>query len=199
MLPEHWTKSTRSASTAFFGTLVLIGIIAAYNWIIAPHRNYLRAADKFESAVTNLARKNQIIGNKVIMKRKELEELHEKYNQSCARLFDPVEAEAFFSNIQTRAEQVNCILSSLAFSPARPVPKTAPSQTDGYITAQSATLSLSGDYGDILALMDLLQDGPKQVCVGSVGINSDRQDSAHLECGMTVTIYVIQRKEQYLQ
>lgn len=206
MLPENWTKSTRSASTAFFGVLVLIGIIAAYNWIIAPHRNYLRAADIFESTVTNLARKNKIISSQVTTKRKELEELREKYKQSCARLFDPVEAGEFFSNIQARAEEVNCILSSLTFSNARPTPKTTRPRNDEYITAQSATLSLSGGYGNILALMDLLQDGPKQVCIDSVGINSDEHDSpqgvprtAHLECGMTVTIYVIQRKEEYLQ
>lgn len=178
---------------------MLIGIIAAYNWIIAPHRNYLLAADKFESTVTNLARKNQIIGNQVTMKKKELEELHEKYKQSCARLFNPVQAGEFFSNIQARAERVNCILSSLTFSPVRPAPKTARPQTDEYITAQSATLTLSGGYGNILALMDLLQDGPKQVCIDSVGINSDEQDSVQLECGMTVTIYVIHRKEEYLQ
>ena len=199
MLPEHWTKSTRSAPAAFLGALVLIGIIAAYNWIIAPHRNYLLAADKFESTVTNLARKNKIIGNQVTMKKKELEELHDKYKQSCARLFDPVEAGEFFSNIQASAERANCILSSLTFSPVRPAPKTARPRTDEYITAQSATLSLSGGYGNILALMDLLQDGPKQVCIDSVGINSDEQDSVQLECGMTVTIYVIHRKEEYLQ
>jgi len=190
MLSEHWTKSTRSARTTFFGAFVLIGIIAVYNWIIAPHRIYLQAAQRYESTMTNLAGKNQIIGNELTTKGKELKELQEKFKQSCSRLFNPVEAGEFFSNIQTGADQVNCILSSLTFSSARP-------ETDGYITAQRATLSLLGGYENILALMHKLQDGPKQVCIDSVKINSDEQDSVQLECGMTVTIYVIHKKEEY--
>ena len=189
MLSEHWTKSNRSTRTAFLGAFVLIGIIAVYNWIIAPHRNYLQAAQTYESTVANLARKNKIIGNQVTMKIKELKELQEKLKESRVRLFNPVEAGEFFSNIQTKAEQVNCILSSLTFSSARP-------ETNGYITAQSATLSLLGGYENIMALMHKLQDGPKQVCIDSVEINSNEQDSVLLECGMTVTIYVIHRKEE---
>jgi Tfp pilus assembly protein PilO len=197
MLSEHWTNSTRSSRTAFFGTFVLIGIIAVYNWIIAPHRNYLQAAQRYESAMTNLASKNDIISSQVTLKKKELKELKEKYKLSYSRLFNPVEAEEFFSNIQTKSAQVNCILSSVTFSPVRSAPKTTRPQTDGYITAQSATLSLSGGYENILALMDKLQDSTKQVRIDSFGINSDQQDSASLECGMTVTIYVIHRKEEY--
>lgn len=175
---------------------MLIGIIAVYNWIIAPHRNYLQAAQTYESTVANLARKNKIIGNQVTMKIKELKELQEKLKESRARLFDPVEAGEFFSNIQTKAEQVNCIVSSLTFSSARSVSKTARPETYGYITAQSATLSLLGGYENILALMHKLQDGPKQVCIDSVEINSNEQGSVQLECGMAVTIYVIHRKEE---
>ena len=169
---------------------MLIGIIAVYNWLIAPHRNYLQAAQTYESTMTNLARKNQVIGNELATKGKELKELQEKFKQSYSRLFNPVEAGEFFSNIQTSAEQVNCIVSSLRFSSARP-------EADSYITAQSATLSLLGGYGNILALMHKLQDGPKQVCIDSVEINSNEQDSVYLECRMRVTIYVIHRKEEY--
>ena len=67
-------------------------------------------------------------------------------------------------------------------------------------------MSLSVGYENIMALMNMLHDGPKQVRIDSVGINSDQQDSVYpapdtvqgyLECGMTVTINVIRRKEEY--
>jgi len=50
--------------------LVLIGVIAVYNWLVVPHRNYLLAAQKYESAAGNLARKNRVIAKNMKVKTK---------------------------------------------------------------------------------------------------------------------------------
>ena len=75
MLPEHLTKSKRSAKTAMFAALVLIGAVAVYNRIVTPHRNYLMAAQQYESAVDHLERKNQTISQDLAVKRKELKDI----------------------------------------------------------------------------------------------------------------------------
>lgn len=197
MLPEHLTKSTRPARTALLAAIVLIGAVAGYNWIVAPHRNYLIAAQRYESAVGRLERKNQTIRHDLTVKGKKLEELQEKFRQTHLELFDPVEAGRFFTNIQTKSEEAGCIVSLLTFSTGSPASEEKRSKSNHYITKQQAKLSVLGDYANIVALMDKLQDSPKKVCIESVGINADDDGTVHLECKMTVTIYVIHRKEEH--
>ncbi|HUT46540.1 MAG TPA: type 4a pilus biogenesis protein PilO [Sedimentisphaerales bacterium] len=197
MLPEHLTKSKRSAKTAMFAALVLIGTVAVYNRIVTPHRNYLMAAQQYESAVDHLDRKNQTIRQNLAVKRKKLEELQEKFRQTNLELFDPVEAGRFFSHIQDKSEEAGCIVSLLTFSTGSLASGEKRSKSNHYITKEHAKLSVLGGYANIVALMDKLQDSPKKVCIDSVGINADDQDTVHLECEMTVTIYVIHRKEDH--
>jgi hypothetical protein len=196
MLPEHLTKSTRSAKTAMFAALVLIGAVAVYNRIVAPHRNYLLAAQRYESVVDYLERKNQTIRHDLTVKKSKLEELQEKFRQTYLGLFDPVEAGRFFTGIQTKSEEAGCIVSLLTFSPGSPATEKKRSKSNHYITKQQAILSVVGSYGNIVTLMDKLQDSPKKVCIDSVGINADDQGTVHLKCEMTVTIYIIHRKEE---
>ena len=54
MLLKRWTKKTCPPRNVFLASLVLIGAIAAYNWTVAPHRNYLLAARKYEVAADKL-------------------------------------------------------------------------------------------------------------------------------------------------
>jgi len=196
MIPEHLTKSTRSAKTAMFAALVLIGAIAVYNRTVAPHRNYLMAAQQYESAVDHLDRKNQTISQDLTVKRKELEELQGKFRQIHLELFDPAEAGRFFSHIQTKSQEAGCIVSQLTFSTASLASGEKRSKSNHYITKEQAMLSVVGGFSNILALMNKLQDSPKKVCIDSVTINADDQGTVHLECKMAVTIYVIHRKEE---
>lgn len=197
MLPEHLTKSKRPARTALLAALVLIGAVSVYNWIVAPHRNYLMAAQRYESTVGRLERKNQTIHHDLTVKKSKLEELQEKFRQTQLELFDPVEAGRFFSHIQTKSEEADCIVSLLTFSPGSPATEKKRSKSNHYITKQQAILSVAGSYGNIVTLMYKLQESPKKVCIESVGINADDQGTVHLECEMTVTIYVIHRKEEH--
>jgi len=196
MIPEHLTKSTRSAKNAMFAALVLIGAVAVYNRIVTPHRNYLMAAQQYESAVDHLDRKNQTIHHDLTVKKKELEELLGKFRQTHLELFDPVEAGRFFSHIQNKSEEAGCIVSLLTFSTGSLASGEKHSKSNHYITKEQAMLSVLGGYSNIVALMNKLQDSPKKVCIDSVRINADDQGTGHLECKMTVSIYVIHRKEE---
>jgi Tfp pilus assembly protein PilO len=197
MLSEHLTKSKRPARTALLAALVLIGAVAVYNWIVAPHRNYLLAAQRYKSAVGLLERKNQTIRHDLTVKRTKLEELQEKLRQIHLGLFDPAEAENFFTNIGNKSEEAGCIVSLLTLSPGSPTSEEKRSKSNHYITKQQATLSVAGGYENIVTLMDKLQDSPKKVCIDSVGINADDMDTVHLECEMTITIYVIGRQQEH--
>jgi len=197
MLLENWTKSARSSKNVVLAALALIGIIAVYNWIVAPHANYLMAAQRYKSAIDALARKNEIISKDVTVKRKELEELQDEFEQVHTSLFDPIGAKEFFSDIEVMAEDTNCIIHSLNVSQTGSALKADQSKASNYITANHATLSVVGNYRNIVALMSKLQGRSEQVRVDSVSIKLIGDNSNQLKCDVTITVYVMQNKESH--
>jgi len=196
MLLNNLTKSSRFSKNVVPVAFILIGIIAVYNWLVAPHRNYLLAAQKYESAADNLARKNQIIAKKVKNKTKELDRLQEKFQQSHARVFGSVEARRLFSDIPVFAQEMDCVVDALEFlSSDLESKKKQPGKNSG-INTQRAKLSVVGCYGGITALMNKLQERLEQVQIESLNIKQIRQGSSRLKCDMTITINVIQNKER---
>lgn len=196
MLSQNRIKSIRSSKNALFAALVVIEAITLYNWIITPHVNYLRAAQRYESVIDELAKRNQIINNNVTVKKKDLEELQEKFRHISIKLFDPVKAKEFFSDMQAMAEETNCVIYSLNFSPTDSALDTGQLEVSSHITANHATLSVVGGYRDLVALTNKLQGRSRQVWIDSINIEPVGRNTNQLRCDIVVTIYVIHGKEK---
>lgn len=195
MLPENWKELTHSSRNAVFAAFVLVGVIAAYNWIIAPHRNYLLASQQRESVKDNLIKKNQAVRDNLKTKTNQLERLQKQFSLIQSSFFDPVEAHTFLSNIQNLARQENCILSSLNFLPVKSKSKTGPPDADRNITTNRAKLTIIGGYKNLVALISRLQDRPQQVLIKPITVASISESPGQLKCEATIMIYVIHDKE----
>ena len=96
MLVKHLVKASRSTRYTVSASLIVIALLAMYNWLVAPHVDYLSVVQGYESIMTNLVNKNNLIGNKVKVKRKKLQELQEKSAQLQSTLFTSDKAREFF-------------------------------------------------------------------------------------------------------
>lgn len=191
-LLNSYTKLTYSSKNAVLVVACCIAVVAFYNHFVAPHRNCLRAAQTYETLIGTLESKNKIIATYVKTKKKELQQLQHKSQLIDASLFDDVEAKQFFSGIQAAAEQANCIVDSLKFPQDRKRDSTSrPSQA---VEASRMTLSVTGGYRNIVALINKLQDRPERVWIDSLRIKSTA--SGLLRCNMTITVYVMPDKER---
>ncbi len=195
MLSKRWIKPVSSQQNVIIATLVIIGLIGLYNRIITPHRNYLQAAQKYEAAADNLTKKKQTIANNLKIRKKELVGLKEQLNSGFEMLFEPFEAKEFFNNIQAVSEEAGCIMYSLTFTQADSKSGTNDPNVNIYITTKGAKLTVLGGYDNITALMNKLQENSKCVRIESVKIYSDSSFPDYLKCEMSVTIYIMSRKE----
>ncbi len=196
MLLRNWKKSSRPSKNVMLAAIVMIGVIAVYNWLVAPHRNYLLAAQKYESAAGNLARKNRIIAKNMKVKTKVLDRLRKELMQTRDGLFDPAEARMFFSDIPAFSQEAGCIVDSLEFLSADPDSDVGRPVKNNRLTTQNAKLSVLGSYSSIVALMNKLQQRAEQVRIDSVTVKPIRRGSSRLKCDMTIAINVIQNKER---
>jgi len=192
MTPKNRTKSTRSSRSVMLAVLVLIGAAAGYNWLVAPHCSYLRAAQKGRSTAGELVRKDRLISNDIAAHKELLTQLQEKFIRAKEQFFDPAGASEFFGSIDALAQDSGCILSSLIFRPAK---LQVAQNLSGFITPRHATLSVLANYAGLVTMLNKLQDRPEQVRVDSIDVKLSRNTPGRLNCDMNITIHVVQDEE----
>jgi Tfp pilus assembly protein PilO len=195
MLLENLVKKRCSSGNVLMAALVLVGLVAFCNWSFTPYTNYLMAADKYDSVADALSRKNKIIRNNVRNKQKELKQLQGKLETVNQNFFEPIEADEFFNSIQRISEEVNCTIYSLNFLPIGAAIGAEPLSTDDYLILHEVTLTIMGSYRTIVALINKLQDHPKQVWIDSISIKSTANENSHLKCDLAIKVYISQNKE----
>lgn len=195
MLIDNLVKLNRSSRNAVSAGLIVIAAVAMFNWTVAPQATRLFAAQRYESVAGNIAKKNKIIGNKVIAKRKKLQELQEQFTQLQGTLFTPEQAKEFFSDLQVISEEASCAVYSLNLVTGKAAPERKGSTDASGIAPESATLSVAGVYGNIIKLVKRLQARTQKVWIDSVRMEIFNYDSAQPKCDITVTIYTIRDKE----
>jgi MFS superfamily sulfate permease-like transporter len=195
MLMDNLTNLNRSTRTTFFTALIIIATIAMYDWIVAPHVACLFASQQYESVVSKAVEKNNVVAREVETKTKKLEAIYQQLTKSRSILFAPDEATAFFGDLQAVAEGTGCTVNSLNLVGNKPSSrdKRKTGDTSG-ITANSATLTISGQYNGILWLVKKLQNHPQKVWLDSFEMKIIDFSSAQLKCDMTITIYTTQDK-----
>jgi len=196
MLINNLANLNRSTRGAIFTALIIIAAIAMYNWVVAPHLAYLSAAQEYESAMSKIAEKNKTVAGEVKAKTKKLEELSEQLAGASSKLFTTDEAKEFFSSLQAISEGTGCIVNSLNIAASKPFSKDKQSEDSSIvIVADSAVLSITGQYNIITRLLEKLQNYPKKIWVDSFKMESPNLSSTLLKCDMVITIYTIQDKK----
>jgi phosphomevalonate kinase len=177
-----------------FAVFVVIGAITLYDQFVTPHMNYFHATQEYALVMGDIAKKTNTIRVVTELKKKKLEELQDKFKHIHTKLFNSVEAEEFFSDIQAIAEQANCIVYSLNFSPINTATEeTVQSKVTDNINENCVTLTVAGSYTDIVNLINSLQNRPKQVWTDSISIETIGNSDV-LKCELNIRIYVIYDK-----
>lgn len=174
-------------------SLVLIGAAACYNWFVAPHTSYLAAARRYESTAEALARKNRVMNTGIAEKTRELARLQGEFARARESVFDGAGAKDFFNGIEAAAEKAGCMVSLLTFPSTD---KKRGSEGRGrFLRVRRAKVSVLGDYGGIIALMDEFQNRRERVVIDSISIESAGKVPGRLDCEMNVTVYIMQDEE----
>ncbi len=200
MLLDNLTKLNRPSRNALSAALVIIAAIAIYNWVVAPHATYLFAAQQYESVVDSVAKKNTILSNTIKVKEKKLQELREQSAKLRHTLFTSDEAQDLLSDLRVICEKADCTVNSLNFVTSKPRQVTlgaAAGQAEGAsdAVANNAVLSVSGVYGNIVELMEIIQERTQGVWIDSIEMTALEEDSAKLNCDIAITIYTIRDKD----
>lgn len=197
MLIDNLAKSNRSSRVAASAALVIIAAVATYNWTVAPHAACLSAAQQYETAAGNIAKKMQIVRSTITTKKKKLQQLRQQSAKLQSTLFTTDQAKEFFSDLQAISEETGCAVHSLTLVTNEPGPKGKRSSDNSGRTGKSARLTVVGVYANIVKLVARLRTRTQKVWIDSLRMMA-LNDPVQLRCDMTITIYTILDKEAAL-
>jgi len=194
MLMDTLAKSSRTSRIAFSGAIIGIMAIAAYNWIVRPHAQYLHAAQQYEIVIGDKAKKNLILKTNEEVRKKEVEQLQAELAGARSKLFTPAEANRLFSDIEAICNDAQCTARSINF--LGNVDKLLVSIGDRkVIVSNSAAVSFVGSYGEIINFLANLTKRTQKVLIRSLKIFSSDGEANLLECELMITVYIIGDEE----
>ena len=181
---------TSSSGAALIG-LVLIGAVAMYSWIVAPHVDYLRAVQKYEPVLDDIAREKDELQDMVVRRRETLDEINKHFDDLSDRLFTYVQARELPKELGAAAEQYHCRVTTVDLSD-EPVSIFEGKIGDRSIDAMEAQVSVVGDYNGLTAFIKRLQGRDRKIWIHSLTMSVLDDKGGRLVCDMAMTIYVIQ-------
>jgi len=182
-----------SKQNALAVTMLLISLVAIYNWFIAPHTQFLAAAQKYQEIMESTEKTGKILTSELTLRQKKLNELTQQYELRKQAFFDTDQAKSFLSNLQSVAEKSGCLVSNLKLTPARDVPVKNGNFVE--IRQYQTEIDLLGNYGNIVKFLNTIQNRNARVWVKSIDVGMKHAASGYLGCNISFVIYTLKVKE----
>ena len=193
MIFDYIKHTNWSRRNIVIAACVPIAMVALYNWFVTPHLQYLQAAQRYENAADQIEKTNKIIGIELRIGQEKLDEISEQFRQKRQEFFGIDDAAGFLGSIQSKAEKSQCLVNTLKFQPARQIAVCDNNSAD--IRQYQVNLSVSGQYQNIVKLLDSLQNRKEKVWIDTIDLCLKDQTTGLLVCNLSLSIYTLKVKE----
>ena len=195
MLTERIMKVS-SRSKIFISALVVIIVgTVTYRWAVWPQTSHLHAAQQHKMMMENAGKKTTVIKNGVHVKKTQRDQLNEEIAEIERNFFTSKIANEFFLDLEPMAVQCGCDIGSFNFMPAQTIDFDQEHGHSFDIVARRAKTSLTGGYDGIIKFLRKLGSYSQRIAIGELDIEAVDGNVGELACSMTITIYVIEDKE----
>jgi hypothetical protein len=191
-LRQH-PKAVRNGSSA---ALILVGVLALYNWILAPHLGCLQAKHKLSTAIGQVAEEKDRICSTLEAKVSQWHALQQEAAELEAGVFRPEQAQMSVKGLLPLVEGTGCEIVLADFAP-----KGKPERTEdpnGPVAIEAAHLNLvaTGQPEQVATLLQRLEGRRPRVWVDSCELDFRGGNEGRVECNLLLTLYTIEiRKE----
>jgi hypothetical protein len=177
-------------------SVIILVAFMAFNWIISPQTTYLRAARLYENMLGDAGKMTIVIRGQMATKRKEVSQLNDEIARVQGRFFTAKQAAELFLDLEPIARQSNCNLDQLTFLP----PESISYKSDGgeacAIVVKRSMISFTSTYGNVINFLTKLNNYTQRIAITDLTVESNNMIDEQLYCRMTITIYLIEDKEQ---
>jgi hypothetical protein len=188
-----YPRATRSASSA---ALIVIGGLALYNGVLAPHLGCLHAMQEFRCTVGQIAEEKDRICSTLDAKVRQWHALQREATALDEGVFTAQQARAFVRGLLPLVEQTGCtvVLADLA---SRGKTTRIEDPNEGVvIEASHLNLDAVGQGQQVSLLLQQLGDQRPRVWVDSCQLDVVDTDAGRMECHLALTLYTVESRRE---
>ncbi|MBN1506217.1 MAG: hypothetical protein JW955_05200 [Sedimentisphaerales bacterium] len=175
--------------------LVAIGAAAMYNWILSPQVGYLRAVQRYEPVVNEIAERTERVGATLDKKRRRLRYLQQELAEARDSLFTSAQAKGFLGSLQPFVEQSGCKVIAADFSGEGQTGSSSKGKEAAAVTTSRVAVTVVGSYDQTIALLDRLQTNRPKIWVESCSLKLSDVRTGRLECRLVLALHAVHDEE----
>jgi hypothetical protein len=185
---RKYPKATRNASSA---ALIVVGVLALYNWVLAPHLGYLHAMQKYGAAVDCVAQEKNRIADTLEAKVRQWHTLQRELAELEDGVFTADQAKTFARSLLPLVEETGCMVLLADFAGAGKTTRVEdPNQTVA-IEISHLSLDALGQPEQVSALLARLRDHRPRIAIDSCQFDFPDGGSGPVGCHLAMTIYAL--------
>ena len=190
MITDHIRAHPQAVRHASSATLVIVGVIALYNWVLAPQVGYLQALQKLEAVVGTVGEEKDRIQETLDAKVDQWRSLQQELAKLEEGIFTAQEAKAFVRCLLPLVEETGCVVVMADFAGKEETTRIEEPNVPLVMDVFHPSLVVSGSSDQVLALLQRLQDSRPRVWIDSCQCDFPDGGTGQAECSLVLALYV---------
>jgi hypothetical protein len=185
-------RTARKASSA---ALMIVAVLALYNWVLSPHLGYLHAMQRLESAVDRVTEERDTICGSLDTKVSQWRALQQQRAEIDEGLFTADEAKAFRRGLLPLVEETGCRVILVDFAGSGKTERIGEPNAPVVIAVSHLNLGASGQSDQIAALLERLGNSRPKVWIDSCQLDFANGYSGRIDCDLVLTTHVVSNQK----
>jgi len=190
--PRRMHVPPKATRHAFSAALVLIGVLALYNQVLAPHLGYLHAMQRFGAVVDRVAEERDRISSTLDAKVSQWHALQHELTGLDEGVFTADDAKAFVRGLLPLVEETGCVVVLADFAGPGKADRVEEPNQPVVIEASHVNLVVRGQVDTLSLLLQRLGDHRPKIWIDSCQCDFAEGGARQAECSLALTLYAAQ-------
>jgi len=102
----------------------------------------------------------------------------------------------FFGSLEQLARQFECSIAQMDMSGDKGTIVIGEASDPSYVESVETTLTVEGEYQQLILLVDCLQNQERQVWLTQLDVEMTKEQDKVLQCKLIIELYVLQKKSE---
>jgi hypothetical protein len=190
---RRYPKAARHASSA---ALLALGVLALYNWVLAPHVGYLHAVQRLGPVVGRVTEERERICSTLEGKVGQWRTLQRDKAELDEGVFTVEQAKAFVRGLLPLVEETGCAVMRADFNPDTRTQRLDEPNLPVVMEVSRMNLDVLGQPDQVSALLQRLRDSRPRAWIDSCQCNFSGGEAGQVECNLALALYtIVDRRE----
>jgi hypothetical protein len=196
VIADHLRRYPKAARNASSAALLTIGVLALYNWMLAPHVGYLHAVQRLGPVVGRVTQERERIRSSLDGKVSQWRTLQQDKAKLDEGVFTEEQAKAFVRGLLPIVEETGCAVLRAEFNPDAKTQRLDEPNLPVVIEVSRMNLDVLGQLDQVSALLRQLRDSRPRAWIDSCQCDFSGGATGQVECNLALALYVIVDRQE---